>query len=113
METSREQAMGVTKTGGDETLRGALRSTHIIERDRGNLPVFGLRPAGAVRAYAPGSDKGRREVSPMGMASTIDVNPVMSRCPYPGGHKRKRLSEALGTMSRYLPASPQARIREG
>ena len=41
METSREQAMGVTKTGGDETLRGALRSTHIIERDIDSTDTYG------------------------------------------------------------------------
>ena len=33
METSRQQAVGATKTGGDATLREALRSTHIIDRE--------------------------------------------------------------------------------
>jgi hypothetical protein len=45
--------------------------------------------------------------------NTTKVNPVMSRCPYPGRRWRKPPSEALGTMFQRRPASQRSRTREG
>src|SRR5262249_58775003 len=43
-----------------------------------NHPNFGLRPAGALRAYAPDPGNTRREGSPVVGSSALDMNPRKS-----------------------------------